>query len=107
MMYNTGVMNIYEVMAHPIRRALLEQLAGGPVAAGELAEGFQVTQPAVARHLRVLRDAGLVETLRAPDDARLRLYRVRPEPLAEVERWLQQFWQSKLDAFADHVEART
>jgi DNA-binding transcriptional ArsR family regulator len=99
-------MNVYEVVAHPIRRALLEQLASGPVAAGELAGRFQVTQPAVARHLRVLREAGLVETTRAVDDARLRLYRVRPEPLAEVERWLQQFWQSKLDAFADHVEDR-
>jgi DNA-binding transcriptional ArsR family regulator len=103
-MYNMSVMNVYEVISHPIRRAMLEQLSGGPAAANELGRGFRVSQPAVARHLRVLREAGLVETLDAPDDARVRLYRVRPEPLREVDLWLKEFWQSTLAAFAVYAE---
>src|SRR4051794_2409447 len=99
-------MDLYEAIADPTRRAMLEQLADGPVAATALAARFPVSQPAVAKHLRVLREAGLVEPLRVPEDARIRLYRLRPDRLEEAQAWLQRIWQRRLNSYAEYVEER-
>lgn len=82
-------------LADPIRRRVLELVRDGEVPAGELAAQFPVSRPAVSRHLRVLREAGLVHERR---DGRLRLYRADPEPLAELRGWLEHYWAGRLDA---------
>jgi len=89
---------VFEALADPTRRRLLELLAGGERSAGELAEEFAISRPGVSRHLRVLREAGLV---RARGDGQRRLYSVDVGPLAEVEDWLDRwrgFWAQRLDA---------
>lgn len=96
-------MEAFEVLGKPVRRRVLEHLAGGgELSAGGLAalvqDEFRISQPAVSQHLKVLREAGLV-TVR-PDGTR-RLYALRTEPLAEAERWLadlRAFWSQRLDA---------
>lgn len=82
-------------LADPIRRRVLELVRDGEVPAGELAAQFPVSRPAVSRHLRVLREAGLVHERR---DGRLRLYRADPAPLAELRAWLDRYWADRLDA---------
>jgi DNA-binding transcriptional ArsR family regulator len=81
-------------LADPIRRRVLELVRDGEVPAGELAAQFPVSRPAVSRHLRVLREAGLVHERR---DGRLRLYRADPAPLAELRGWLERYWSDRLD----------
>jgi DNA-binding transcriptional ArsR family regulator len=76
---------VFEAVAHPMRRAILERLVRGEQAAGALAEAFPVSRPAVSRHVRVLCEAGLVGVVRR---GRLRVYRARTEPLAAVDDWL-------------------
>jgi DNA-binding transcriptional ArsR family regulator len=80
-------------IADPIRRRVLELVRDQEVPAGELAAQFDVSRPAVSRHLRVLREAGLVRERR---QGRLRLYRADPEPLAELRSWLEQYWNDRL-----------
>jgi DNA-binding transcriptional ArsR family regulator len=82
-------------IADPIRRRVLELVRDREVPAGELAEQFDVSRPAVSRHLRVLREAGLVRERRA---GRLRLYRADPAPLGELRDWLDAYWDERLDA---------
>ncbi|GAA1477159.1 metalloregulator ArsR/SmtB family transcription factor [Nocardioides aestuarii] len=85
------------------RRTLLEALASGPATAGELAALLPIARPGVSRHLRVLREAGLVEVRQ---DAQRRIYDLRPEPLGEVEAWLahhQGVWRQRLDALHTEV----
>lgn len=82
-------------IADPIRRGLLELVRDREVAAGELAARFDVSRPAVSRHLRVLREAGLVRERR---DGKRRLYRADPEPLAELRSWLDDYWAGRLSA---------
>jgi DNA-binding transcriptional ArsR family regulator len=82
-------------IADPIRRRVLELVRDREVPAGELAEQFDVSRPAVSRHLRVLRDAGLVRERR---EGRLRLYRADPAPLDELRRWLDAYWSGRLEA---------
>jgi DNA-binding transcriptional ArsR family regulator len=84
------------------RRAMLEILRDHPATAGELADALPIARPGVSRHLRVLREAGLVEVR---SEAQRRIYSLRPEPLAEVDAWLSDYralWQSRLDAL--HTE---
>ncbi|HVQ97175.1 MAG TPA: metalloregulator ArsR/SmtB family transcription factor [Mycobacteriales bacterium] len=91
-------MAVFEALADPTRRRILELLAGGERSAGDLAGEFAISRPGVSRHLRVLRAAGLV---RARGDGQRRLYSVDPAPLAEVEQWLARyrlFWAQRLDA---------
>jgi DNA-binding transcriptional ArsR family regulator len=102
-MYNIAVMDIFAVLGDPTRREVLQALAGGPKAATQLAATFPISQPAVSRHLKVLREAGLIEPQRHSADGRTRMYRLRVERLREVDSWLQMFWQGKLDAFAAYV----
>ena len=82
-------------VADPIRRRVLELVRDDELPAGAIARQFDVSRPAVSRHLRVLRETGLVEERRA---GRLRLYRANPEPLAELRRWLDDYWAGRLSA---------
>lgn len=86
----------FHAIADPTRRAILDLLRAGPLSAGELARRFPVSRPAVSRHVRVLRDAGLVRQSR---DAQTRRYALDPVPLAAVDRWLNDyrvFWGARL-----------
>ncbi len=92
------------VLADPVRRRLLEQLRAGEQSAGALERAAGLNQPAASKHLRALRNAGLV---RVRKDAQRRLYAIDPAPLAELDAWLSQyrhFWSGALDALARHPE---
>jgi DNA-binding transcriptional ArsR family regulator len=94
----------FEVLAEPRRREILDLLRTGERPVGDLVERLPVTQPAVSKHLRVLREAGLVEVRH---DAQRRLYRLRPEPLAEVDEWLapyRRMWAGRLDALGRRLD---
>jgi DNA-binding transcriptional ArsR family regulator len=94
----------FTAIADPVRRRIVERLASGEKTAGELGEGFAISQPAVSKHLRVLREAGLV-VMRA--QAQRRLYRLNPAPLAEVDSWLarcRNLWEKRLDLLKACVE---
>ena len=89
---------VLRALADESRRTVLESLAGGPATAGELAALLPIARPGVSRHLRVLREAGLVEVRR---EAQRRVYSLRPQPLAEVDEWLGRYrtlWEQRLDA---------
>src|SRR5579859_4600948 len=98
-------------LADPTRRHVVELLRERPRRAGELAAACAMSGPAMSRHLRVLRSGGLVkvdsEEEQVEQDARLRVYRLRPEPFVDLQAWLDQvqaFWTDQLDAFKTHVE---
>jgi len=96
-------------LAEPTRRRIVDHLRRGPRRAGELAEACGMSMPAMSRHLRVLRRCGLVEGGGLDHDARVRLYRLRPEPLAELRAWLEQveaLWAGQLAAFKAHAEGK-
>ena len=101
------VMQALGVLADPIRREIIETLLEHEEDAGSLAARFTVSRPAVSRHLRVLREAGLV---RVETDAQRRVYHVELAPLAEVDDWIsryRQFWSTKLDALDTYLEEET
>ena len=100
-------MHALDVLGDPVRRRILELLATGELAAGDIGatveHEFDISQPAVSQHLRVLREHGFVQV--RPEGTR-RLYAVRSEPLRDVERWLdgfRHFWAPKLDALATEI----
>ena len=99
-MYVTHVEAVAAI-ADPIRRRVLELVRDREVPAGELAEHFDVSRPAVSRHLRVLREAGLVHERR---DGKHRLYRADPAPLAELRGWLDTYWDDRLAALKQLAE---
>ena len=95
---------VLHALSDPSRRTVLEALKDGPVSAGELATMLPIARPGVSRHLRVLREAGLVDVRH---EAQFRLYSLKPEPLAEVDTWLAPYralWEQRLDAL--HTEVR-
>ncbi|MBK1788531.1 ArsR/SmtB family transcription factor [Prauserella cavernicola] len=95
----------FEVLAEPRRRQILDLLRDGERVVGDLVDRLTLTQPAVSKHLKVLREAGLVDVRH---DAQRRWYRLRPEPLLEVESWLapyRRFWDERLDALERHLDA--
>ncbi len=94
-------MEVALAIADPIRRRVLELVRDEELPAGALAEQFDVSRPAVSRHLRVLRESGLVSERR---NGRLRLYRANPEPLAELRAWLEDYWAGRLDALKTLAE---
>src|ERR1700742_1969066 len=104
-----GVMAIgttLQVIAEPRRQAILDLLRDGELPVGELVDRLGMSQPLVSKHLRVLKDAGLVQ-VRA--DAQRRLYRIRPEPLAELDGWLARYrvlWAGRLDRLEEHLDRR-
>ena len=94
---------VLRALADQSRRTVLEALASGEATAGELAALLPIARPGVSRHLRVLREAGLVE---ARQQAQRRIYRLRPQPLAEVDEWLGRYralWERRLDALHTEV----
>ena len=98
MRYISGVEAVLRAVADESRRTLLEALAAGPASAGDLAALLPIARPGVSRHLRVLREAGLVDS--RPDNQR-RLYELRPEGLTEIERWLAPYRLMWLRGLAD------
>jgi DNA-binding transcriptional ArsR family regulator len=97
-------MSAYAALAEPHRRQILDLLRGGERPAGELVQSLQLSQPGVSKHLKVLREVGLV-AVRA--EGKKRLYALRPDPLAEVDQWLapyRAFWSNRLDALERHLE---
>jgi len=94
-------------LADPHRRRVVDLLAGGPRAAGDLARELDLTAPAMSRHLRTLRQSGLVQESHPPFDARVRIYALRPEPMVHLLRWLEEserLWSAQLAAFKAHIE---
>ncbi|SRR5579883_1453465 len=94
----------FEIIAEPNRRAILGLLISSERSVGEIERQLQMSQPAVSKHLRVLREAGFVEST---VDAQRRLYRLRPEPLQEVDAWLapfRQLWSARVDALERYLD---
>src|SRR6266545_5962473 len=99
-----GVESTFAIIAEPNRRAILSLLASSERSVGEIERQLRMPQPSISKHLRVLREAGFVE---ARVDAQRRVYRIRPEPLMEVDAWLapfRRFWSSHLDALERHLD---
>src|SRR5947209_714909 len=100
-------MDVFEAIADPTRRQMLDLLRGREHAAGDLVSAFpRISQPAVSRHLRVLREAGLVNVRRSEQR---RVYSLRPEGLAELDTWIaryRHFWNVQLDALERHLDSR-
>lgn len=97
-----GMDEVLQALADPSRRTVLEILRDRPATAGELAAALPIARPGVSRHLRVLREVGLVDVRQ---DAQRRIYTLRPEALVEVDRWLEPYralWRNRLDAL--HTE---
>jgi DNA-binding transcriptional ArsR family regulator len=98
------VESVFEIVAEPNRRAILNLLVSSEQSVGEIERQLRMTQPAVSKHLRVLREAGFVEST---VDAQRRLYRLKPEPFGELDAWLAQFrrfWSSHVDALERHLD---
>ena len=96
--------SVFEIIAEPNRRAILSLLVSSQQSVGEIERQLRMPQPTVSKHLRVLREAGLVEST---VDAQRRLYRLRPEPLQEVAAWLAPFrrlWTAHVDALERHLD---
>ena len=102
--YIKRVDSVFEVIAEPNRRAILSLLVSSQQSVGEIERRLGMPQPAVSKHLRVLREAGFVEST---VDAQRRLYRLKPEPLQEVDAWLapfRRFWSAHVDALERHLD---
>ena len=99
-----SVESVFEIIAEPNRRAILSLLASSQQSVGEIDHQLRMTQPTVSKHLRVLREAGFVESM---VDAQRRLYRLKPERFQEVDAWLAQFrrfWSAHVDALERHLD---
>src|SRR3954452_18124725 len=94
----------FAIIAEPSRRAILSLLASSEQSVGDIEQKLNLSQPTVSKHLRVLREAGFVESR---VDAQRRLYRLRPEPLQQVDAWLEpfrRFWSAHVDALERHLD---
>ena len=101
---------VLEVLADPTRRRVVELLAQGPRRAGQLAAEAGTSPQAMSNHLRVLLDAGVVADERLAEDARARMFRLRPQTLTAIQAWLDQLqaeWHVQLASFKQHVEGRS
>ena len=92
---------LFTALYDPTRRAVFERLRAGPLPVGEVARGLPVSRPAVSQHLKVLKEAGLVEDR---SDGTRRIYRIDPAGLGAIRAWLDQFWETALAAYAGEVE---
>jgi DNA-binding transcriptional ArsR family regulator len=98
------VESTFAIIAEPNRRAILSLLASSEQSVGDIEERLRLSQPSVSKHLRVLREAGFVESR---IDAQRRLYRIKPEPLMELDAWLapfRRFWSVHVDALERHLD---
>ncbi len=104
MTYTRRVESVFEVVAEPNRRAILSLLVTSEQSVGDIERHLRMSQPTVSKHLRVLREAGFVEST---VDAQRRLYRLKPEPLQEVDAWLapfRRFWSAHVDALERYLD---
>ena len=104
-----GLDRTLAALADPNRRRVVDLLSHGPRAAGDLARELDLSPPAMSRHLKTLRQSGLVEESHPEFDARVRIYALRPEPMADLLRWLaeaERLWSEQLLAFKAHLERR-
>ena len=102
--YIKRVESVFEIIAEPNRRAILSLLVSSQQSVGEIERRLRMPQPMVSKHLRVLREAGFVEST---VDAQRRLYRLKPEPFQEVDAWLapfRRFWSAHVDALERHLD---
>ena len=102
--YIKSVQTVFEIIAEPNRRAILSLLVSSQQSVGEIERQLRMPQPTVSKHLRVLRDAGFVEST---VDAQRRLYRLKPQPFQEMDTWLAQFrrfWSAHVDALERHLD---
>lgn len=102
-----GLDRTLAALADPHRRQVVDLLRERPRRAGELAEVVRLSFPAMSRHLRTLRECSLVDEARDPFDSRVRIYRLRPQPMAELKAWLEQtetLWVRQLSAFGAHLQ---
>jgi DNA-binding transcriptional ArsR family regulator len=97
----TNAERVFSALHDPTRRAVLERLRDGPRPVGEIARGLPVTRPAVSQHLKVLKDAGLVGDR---SEGTRRIYYIDPKGLGAMRAWLDQFWESALNALAAELE---
>lgn len=98
------LVSAYAALAEPHRRQILDLLRGGERSAGELGRHLDLSQPGVSKHLKVLREAGLVV---ARAEGKQRMYALRPEPLVEVDQWLEPYrayWSARLDVLEQHLK---
>lgn len=101
--------DLYSALADPTRRRVLELLSERPRRAGELAAAAKTSAPVMSRHLRILLESGFVADERMPDDARARVFRLRREPIGDLQAWLDQLeahWNEQLRSFKRHVEGK-
>ena len=99
--------DLFDVLADPTRRRVLELLSDEPRRAGHLAKAAGTSRPVMSRHLKILLDAGFVADERVAEDARARVFRLRPEAMRDVQAWLDQLqahWSEQLASFKRHVE---
>jgi DNA-binding transcriptional ArsR family regulator len=109
-MTDGGVDRTLAALSDPTRRKVVDLLRKKPCRAGELADALAMSAPALSRHLRVLRQGGLIIDDAVEADARVRLYRLKPDPFATLHDWLREvesFWGDQLQAFKVHAETRT
>ena len=102
--YITVMESIFAIIAEPSRRAILRLLESSERSVGDIEEQLRLPQPSISKHLRVLREAGFVESR---VDAQRRLYRIRPEPLMEIDAWLapfRRYWSAHVDALERHLD---
>ena len=100
----SGMESTFTVVAEPSRRAILSMLLASECSVGEIERELRLSQPSVSKHLRILREAGFVESR---IEAQRRLYRLRPEPLMELDAWLvpfRRFWSKHVDALERHLD---
>jgi DNA-binding transcriptional ArsR family regulator len=105
-----GADDVFAALSDPTRRRVVQLLGAGPRRAGELAADAGTSAPTMSRHLRVLLDAGIVSDTRPSDDARTRVFRLRPESMVALQAWLDQLeahWDEQLGAYRRHVTARS
>ncbi len=105
-MHRSPAADVFSAVADPTRRAILDRLRRGSAPVSELASGFRVSRPAISKHLRVLRSAGLV---RETKEGRQRIYRLEPERLQDVAHWLEEYriyWQRNITQLKHHLEKR-
>jgi DNA-binding transcriptional ArsR family regulator len=104
-----GLTPLLQALADPSRLGVVQLLSTGPRRAGELAEASGLSAPAMSKHLRVLLEAGIVADERVPEDARVRVFRLRPESVIALRAWLDQLqahWDDQLRSFKQHVEGK-
>ena len=102
-------MDVFEALADPTRRRVVQLLGTRPHRAGELADATGMSQPAMSRHLKILLTSGIVEDERVAEDARVRLFKLQPESLIAVQAFLDQLqaeWRTQLRSFKRHVESK-